>query len=284
MTARIVSKGLLIVPVIFIAASLTLVFYSATATSAPAPHSTYYNDRCASCHTDDDATCNGCHKHGNRSLTATPDKSSYAPGELMNISFSGGSKTGWIRGMLVDHNNTEVDRKTGPTFTGNDGGTLVKFPLAFNAYAPGKAGTYNYIAQYYGNNDGNGHGAIDVPFTINVGSTADLTVNVIPAASPMIFGPQGGAIRFRVDLNNTTSSPVPFDGWIDVTMPSGMNFGPVLGPLHLTLPGGGSISKLLSLNLPGMAPTGVYSLNVYIDDFSVGSTFDIDSFTFIKEP
>ena len=76
MTARIVSKGIWIVPVFFIIASLALVFYSATATSAPAPYSSYYTDRCASCHTDDDATCNGCHKHGNVNLTVTPDKSS----------------------------------------------------------------------------------------------------------------------------------------------------------------------------------------------------------------
>ncbi|MBK8231520.1 MAG: hypothetical protein IPK72_13255 [Candidatus Eisenbacteria bacterium] len=49
-----------------------------------------------------------------------PDKSSYQPGEAVVVTLTGGSQSGWIRGLLYDAQNTELDRKSGPTGTGDD--------------------------------------------------------------------------------------------------------------------------------------------------------------------
>ncbi len=280
---RIISRSLSVLSVVLFSMLLLLVCRNSTASPAPLPHSHYFTSICTSCHVDDDPTCNGCHKHGNHSLNAVPDKSLYSPGEEVIITFSGGSKYGWVRGMLNDIEGTEIDRKTGPTFNGNNGGALVEFPMELRGRAPGTAGSHTWTAKYFGNNNGSGHAAIDVPFTIDVGSTADLVVNIIPATTPMFLGPGGGAVHCSVELVNTTAFPVPLDGWIDLTLPNGNHYGPVLGPVHTTLPGSANITQPVVFNIPGIAPSGVYSFNVYIGDYLGGALLDADSFAFIKE-
>jgi len=243
----------------------------------------YYYDRCSSCHYDDTATCNGCHIHGSYVLIASPDKSVYEPGEEVVINFEGGRKYGWVRGMITDHDNTEIGRKTGPTFSGDDGGNQVEFPMVFRGYAPGEAGSYDWKVVYFGNEEGVGHSEIDLPFTIEVGSTADLAVDLIPETTPMFFGSGGGTINLDVELVNTTAYPVPFDGWIDVTLPNGHSYGPVLGPVSATIPAGGSTTRSFSIDLPGGAPAGVYSLHAKVGDYGQDIIFDADSFAFVKE-
>jgi len=229
-------------------------------------------------------TCNGCHNHGNQFLTAMPNKSSYAPGEEVVITLSGGTQTGWVRGMLDDMNGTEVDRKTGPTLMGNDGGPMIEFPVELKGRAPGNSGAHVWTAKYFGNANGAGHSAIDVPVTIHVGSTSDIVADVIPSTSPLFFPASGGTINCTVELENTTAASVTFHAAVYVRMPSGMNFGPIVGWVPVTLPGGAVISPPLTVNLPGGAPTGVYSFIVYVADFSTMTLIDADSFDFIKQP
>jgi hypothetical protein len=120
----------------------------------------YFSDYCVACHSDDTATCDGCHAHGvyedasrtKRNLTATTDLDRYAPGQTVTVTFSGGDQTGWVRASLVDENDIEVDRITGPTETGDDGSGAgyLQFPVILEAPAPATPGFYTWKAAWYG--------------------------------------------------------------------------------------------------------------------------------------
>ncbi len=85
------------------------------------------NKTCSSagCHNASPVTCNGCHAHGTRStilsgamnLVATTLKSSYAPGDDISVTLSGGSSqvgsaTGWVRVNVYDSNGTPLVSNT----------------------------------------------------------------------------------------------------------------------------------------------------------------------------
>ncbi|MBK8231064.1 MAG: hypothetical protein IT349_05575 [Candidatus Eisenbacteria bacterium] len=146
--------------------ALVLLMLPRVATAYP----TLFSSRCASCHTDDTTTCNGCHHHRG-AVNAVPDKSSYQPGEAVVVTLTGGSQSGWIRGLLYDAQNTELDRKSGPTGTGDDSqGGAVTFPVTLNGTAPATAGSYTWRAAWYGNtaNSGSAHGEVSRTFTVLV--------------------------------------------------------------------------------------------------------------------
>ena len=110
-----------------------------------------YDQLCASCHQDDSPTCAGCHNHRGE-ISASPDRSSYAPGEAVRVTLEGGLKPGWIRGILYDHEGTEIARATGPSGTGDDGvpADSVAFPVVLSSTAPLEFGEYVWRAAYYG--------------------------------------------------------------------------------------------------------------------------------------
>jgi hypothetical protein len=110
----------------------------------------FWNSRCASCHNDDSSTCNGCHFHrGN--LNATSDADAYLPGDAVTVTLTGGSASGWIRGLLYNENNVLIGLATGPTGTGDDGqADPVVFPVEFETTAPAQPGSYVWEAAWYG--------------------------------------------------------------------------------------------------------------------------------------
>jgi len=246
-------------------------------------YSSYFGSMCAACHYDDSITCNGCHRHGNRNLNVTTDQTTYDPGEKIVVTFSGGGQYGWVRGMLKDDEGIELDRKTGPTFSGNDGGSSIQFPMTMTGFAPGTAGTYYWKAYYYGSGSGGSHTDSYKTFAVTVAGDAAVVVNVTPDSNPAFIPSSGGVLLSGVYLENPGTSPVSFDAWVDVTLPNGAPYGPVQGPVHLTLPGGGSLTHSLADAVPGMAPSGVYKYNVYLGDYGT-AVYDADSFDFVKEP
>ena len=129
-----------------------------------------FTSRCASCHSDDTTSCNGCHRHRG-SLSASADQDAYAPGELVTVTLNGGQQMGWIRGLLYDDGNVEIDRATGPTGTGDDGlGNPVTFPVTLQASAPDEPGLHTWEAAWYGsvNSGGGNHTEQRVSVTIMV--------------------------------------------------------------------------------------------------------------------
>ena len=170
---------------------------------APNAHaqSTYFNDttrgNCIQCHPASPTTCNGCHHHGPSGLNATTDKTTYAPGEAITVTFRGGRSSGatngaggWIRAILYDQNGVEVAQSTGPSGMGGGSG----FPVTFTTVpAPAaRTASYTFTAAWFGNSydsapaNTNGiHGEVRV-------STNAFTVTAASVAGPLSVSPAGG--------------------------------------------------------------------------------------------
>lgn len=109
---------------------------------------------CSGCHGATPTTCNGCHQHGAHgslngaiNVKGATSKTTYAPGETITVTITGGFKSGWIRAILYDQNMTELARSTGPTGTGGGAG----YPVTLTAPAPSTPGTYTWNVSWYGN-------------------------------------------------------------------------------------------------------------------------------------
>ncbi|RNC70333.1 MAG: hypothetical protein ED859_05835 [Desulfuromonadales bacterium] len=146
--------------------------------------SSYFTSRgCASCHsTPVVATCNGCHYHGNRTLRAATNKTSYSPGETVTVTLTSGStRSGWIKAILYDQSNTQIAVSNGNA-SGMGGSTT--FPASLSAPAPTSPGTYTWKMAYYGNsaNTGSTHGEVAVSTnSFTVAAAADTTAPVVGA-------------------------------------------------------------------------------------------------------
>ncbi|MBT0653541.1 hypothetical protein [Geomobilimonas luticola] len=174
--------------------SVQFLFAVALAATAPAvfqlpgtdalAQSSYFTSRgCVDCHAAPvTATCNGCHHHGNSNLSASTNKTSYAPGETVTVTLNGGSRTGWIGARLYNQTGAEIARPTGNQ---SGMGSSTTFPAVLSAPAPATAGTYTWKMSYFGNQDGTGTGdvhaeaAVNVTFTVV--SAADTTAPVVSA-------------------------------------------------------------------------------------------------------
>src|SRR6266567_1244930 len=122
--------------------------------------STYYTDQgCQACH-GTTSTCNGCHSHGTHSssgktdvtITGATNKTTYAPGETVSVTITGGYKTGWVRAILYDQTMKQVAISKGTIQSGASapsGGP--GFPITLSAPAPTTAGTYTWNVSWYGN-------------------------------------------------------------------------------------------------------------------------------------
>ncbi|OGU16837.1 MAG: hypothetical protein A2076_00300 [Geobacteraceae bacterium GWC2_53_11] len=139
----------------FLVLSLGVVLLCGTKAQA---FSAYFTAQgCAGCHASPVvATCNGCHAHGTHpdsaknaiNVTGTTDKSTYAPGEIVTVTITGGYRTGWFRAVLYDQNMVELARSTG-----NDsgmGGSAI-YPAILSAPAPATPGTFSWKVAWYGN-------------------------------------------------------------------------------------------------------------------------------------
>lgn len=135
------------------AVGVCIASWSLTATATPQ----LYNTNCTICHAATPNTCNGCHSHGTHSSSAkndinvagTTNKTSYAPGETVTVTMTGGYRTGWLRGLLLDQNLNELARSTCPGGFGNC--TTSVYPITLTAPAPSTPGTYSWAVSWYGN-------------------------------------------------------------------------------------------------------------------------------------
>jgi hypothetical protein len=185
--------------------------------------SQFFTDRgCTGCHASPvAATCNGCHHHGNSGLSAATDKKSYTAGETVTATLSGGSRGGWIRAILYDHNNVQIAVSSGNA-SGKGGSTT--FPAPLSASAPTTPGTYTWQMAYYGNQDGSGHSEVRVntnSFTVTaspkamIGTTGYPLLTAAYTAAATVATIKTADATLVEDLNMSMGKEITLDGGYD---------------------------------------------------------------------
>ncbi len=146
-------------------------------------HPSYFTTYCSGCHAT--TTCNGCHHHGPVGLKGVTDKTSYAPGDTVSVTITGGSQSGWFRAILYDQSGTQV-----AISNGNDSGMghTTTYPAVLSAQAPTTPGTYTWKVSWFGNSfdssnmTASNHGEVSVNTNaFTVAAPVDTTAPVVGA-------------------------------------------------------------------------------------------------------
>jgi hypothetical protein len=116
---------------------------------------------------------------------------------------------------------------------------------------------------------------------VGTATLPNVGVSIAPVNPPIVIPSQGGSFSYNVSVFNQSSTPQTFDAWIMVQLPNLSWYGPVLGPLNLTLPVGITFSRLRSQSVPGSAPPGLYTYRGYVGDYP-SIVWDSSGFTFTK--
>ena len=189
---------------------LSVIAWLAAATWAPSASatSTLFTNNCSGCHGPTSGvapypsnTCAGCHAHGTHpnsnknsiNVSATPNSTTYNPGDPMTVSVTGSYRPGWVRTQMWSLNCSVAN-------TCNQGNALVSEslytsgntvtfpgPVILSTTAPTTPGNYTWYAGWYGNEfDANGasFAGIWIPDSTNGGHGNQLvafsfTVNAV---------------------------------------------------------------------------------------------------------
>ncbi len=114
----------------------------------------------------------------------------------------------------------------------------------------------------------------------DVARILDLTLT--PLNPPVIIPAGGGQFQFNAAVFNPGNQAVQFDAWIMATLPDGRPYGPVLLRTGNNIPGGAAINRILTQNVPGIAPLGNYGYTGYVGLYTTNEVWDEDSFSFTK--
>lgn len=105
----------------------------------------------------------------------------------------------------------------------------------------------------------------------------DVGVFLDPGTDPLVV-PRGGNFSYDVTLENFLDSPQSIHVWIDVLLPSGSTYGPVAGPMPLTLNSGQSLTTTMQHQVPVAAPLGTYHIYAHAGTYPA-TDMDNDRFT-----
>ena len=120
----------------------------------------------------------------------------------------------------------------------------------------------------------------NVNFELFDGQPNPLTLTLTPIGGAPTIPAGGGAFRYSVNIVNNGSSSENIDAWIDVVLPNGHPFGPVINR-SFTIPAGANVTRTLSQNVPGNAPAGTYCYRAFAGDYP-NTIAAADSFNFMK--
>ncbi len=118
-------------------------------------------------------------------------------------------------------------------------------------------------------------------YTINIESAPNATVALTPYGAPIQIPANGGSFDFNIEISNNEATQQSFDAWIMVLLPNNTWYGPVLGPVELSMPGGGIIDRERTQNIPVNAPSGTYNYYAYAGEYP-DIIWHEDSFEFEK--
>lgn len=104
-------------------------------------------------------------------------------------------------------------------------------------------------------------------------------VLLIPHEIPYLIPAEGGTMDYTIRCENIDDYSNTITVWCDVSFPDSTVFGPVLGPVTVTLDPGQIIERFRAQTVPASAPFGVYHYNAYA---IVNQYTSSDSFMFGK--
>lgn len=118
-------------------------------------------------------------------------------------------------------------------------------------------------------------------FYFDQGSIAPVAVTLTPENPPIILPGSGGSFNFNIAIANNLGVAQTFDIWTMVTLPDGREYGPIIGPINLTLNPGVSIDRDRSQAVGFGAPSGAYTYDAYVGTYP-DDIIDEDHFDFTK--
>jgi hypothetical protein len=113
------------------------------------------------------------------------------------------------------------------------------------------------------------------------GGFPDIAISMVPVTTPILIPPGGGSFDWNGTVTNNETTSQTFDVWVMVTLPNQAQYGPVLGPITLTLAASGSLTRLRTQAIPATAPAGSYTYTGKVGDYP-SAVYDFDSFPFSK--
>jgi len=109
----------------------------------------------------------------------------------------------------------------------------------------------------------------------------NLEITLTPYGTPIVIPANGGSFNFDLQINNMSDNTVICDGYTEVELPSGGNYGPIVNRPHIILPGGASVFRSMTQNVPASAPAGNYQYIAGLGDYG-WNVWSADSFAFEK--
>ena len=109
----------------------------------------------------------------------------------------------------------------------------------------------------------------------------DVSIELSPYNPPIVIPAWGGSFDFNALITNNETSQLSFNAWVMVTLPNGSPYGPVQGPVNVTLPGGGFVSRDRTQGVPAFAPPGTYTYTAFVGTYP-DEAWGSDSFEFSK--
>ncbi|TKJ40125.1 hypothetical protein CEE37_10340 [candidate division LCP-89 bacterium B3_LCP] len=100
-----------------------------------------------------------------------------------------------------------------------------------------------------------------------------------PHEAPIEIPAGGGSFDYTIQATYIDPISQIISAWCDVTLPTGSIYGPVLGPVSITMDSAQTISRVRTQTVPAGAPMGNYTYNAYA---TVGADTSSDVFTFVK--
>ena len=108
----------------------------------------------------------------------------------------------------------------------------------------------------------------------------DISIVLTPPITPIVIPANGGNFEYTLNIDNQGTSAITFDVWLDVELPGGTIFGPLLLRQGMELAVSGNISRNMNQNIPAGAPTGdnIYNgkVGLYPDLIYSQDSFDFE--------
>ncbi len=92
---------------------------------------------------------------------------------------------------------------------------------------------------------------------------AEMEMVAMPLSRTTV-GVKGGEIMFRLALSNPDDESHTTEVWTAATLPNGNTYGPLLGPVTVTVAAGSTLERTVRQTVPASAPAGAYRYSVYV--------------------